>query len=53
MRRKYKQGARVLKHEVELGQPLIQRFFTDQGGQVARVGEGGGIFDVFVFKNIF
>ena len=42
-RRKYKQGARILNQEVELGiQPLIRRFLTDQGGQVAWVGEGGG-----------
>ena len=42
-RRKYKQGARILNQEVELGiQPLIKRLLTDQGGQVAWVGEGGG-----------
>ena len=49
-RKKYKQGARVMKQEVELGiQPLIQRFLNGQGlqehvhgGQLRGVGGGGG-----------
>ena len=49
-RKKYKQGARVMKQEVELGiQPLIQRFLNGQGlqehvhgGQLTGVGGGGG-----------
>ena len=49
-RKKYKQGARVIKQEIELGiQPMIGRFLNDHGlikrvpgGQREGGGEGGG-----------